>query len=92
MSDIPKRRVPRCPVAEFAAFEQQQIAKAKAEYLRQCQAAEAAGLPHPKMNEVMPDWVLRSLTNDDKGGLLKLTDTINQAGRRRANHDPKSNR
>lgn len=67
MSDIPKRRIPRCPVAEFAAFEQQQIAEAKAEYLRQCLAADAAGLPRPKMDEVMSDWVLRSLPDDDKG-------------------------
>lgn len=67
MSDTPKRKVPRCPVAEFVVYEQQQIAKARAEYLRQCQAADAAGLPRPRIDEVMPEWVLRSLPNDGKG-------------------------
>ena len=49
-----RRHVPRCPVAEFAKFEDNLVNQARARHLRDYQAAKAAGLPVPDLFDYMP--------------------------------------
>ena len=43
-----RRHTPRCPVAEFAKYEDNLVNQARARHLRDYQAAKAAGLPLPR--------------------------------------------
>jgi hypothetical protein len=50
-----RQRLPRCPVAEFAAEEMRQIDAARAKHLRACQLADQAGLPRPDLKDFLPE-------------------------------------
>lgn len=49
-----RRHTPRCPVAEFAKFEDNLVYQARARHLRDYQSAKAAGLPLPDLFDYMP--------------------------------------
>jgi hypothetical protein len=59
-----QRKLPRCPVAEFAADELRRIDVARAKHLRACQTADKAGLPRPDLKDFLPELFWYALDND----------------------------
>ena len=53
MNDIIKKR-PRCPVAEFAHYEDDLVYQARARHLRDYQQAKTEGRPLPDLFDYLP--------------------------------------